>query len=324
MDAKPFKNIEEQINILESRGMVIDHNIAKESLMKNGYYNIINGYKDFFLKDDNTFIEGTEFYDLNTLFEIDKRLSKAFFSASLDIERMFKTNLAYFLSEKYGEKENNYLNPKNYSTGKNLGNNTWQIDRTIAIFKKLISQDVEPITHYKEKYSNVPPWILFTRATFGNVYYLFKLSKSDIKTKVISSIINKDANYIDDQTKRLFSDLMLLILYFRNRTAHANRTYNFKVNVSNSFLPYNNIFYEPFNISKNDHKNKICRTDAFAFIVSIYYLDKNNYAYLREQVIQILSFYKSVQPKNYEKLLLAIGFPEKFKDIKIEKLLPEI
>lgn len=322
MEEKPFKTIEEQIKILESRGMIVDHKKAEESLMKNGYYNIINGYKDFFLANDNKFIPGTKFYDLDTLFQIDKHLSKAFFSSSLDIERMFKTNLAYYLSEKFGEKEENYLDAKNYDTGKNIKKNVWQIDKTIAIFKKLISQDIEPITHYKKKYSNVPPWILFTRATFGNVFYLYKLSKSDIKTRVISSILKINPELIDDLTKRVFTDVMLLVLHFRNRTAHANRTYNFKIQASSTFMPYSGAYYDPFNISIQEHKENICRTDAFAFISSIYYLDKTNYIILREQLIQILNFYKTVQPQNYKKLLLALGIPNKFIDTNIEKVLP--
>lgn len=191
-------------------------------------------------------------------------------------------------------------------------------------FKKLISQDIEPITHYKKKYSNVPPWILFTRATFGNVFYLYKLSKSDIKTKVISSILKINPDLIDDLTKRIFTDVMLLVLHFRNRTAHANRTYNFKIQASSSFMPYSEAYYNPFSISIQEHKENICRTDAFAFISSIYYLDKTNYIILREQLIQILNFYKTVQPQNYKKLLLALGIPIKFIDKNIEQVLPEI
>lgn len=324
MNNKPFKTIEEQINILESRGMIVDHDIAKDSLMRNGYYNIINGYKDFFLEDDNKFIHGTRFYDLDTLFQIDKLLSKAFFSSSLDIERMFKTNLAYFLSEKFGEKEEDYLNTKNYITGRNIKKDVWQIDKTIEIFKNLISEDIEPISHYKNKYNNVPPWILFTRATFGNVYYLYKLCKGDIKTKVVSSMLKVSSDCVDNLSKQVFSDIILLILYFRNRTAQANRTYNFEIKASNSFLPYSEMFYKPFNIDKIAHKNNICRKNAFAFIASIYYLDKNNYLLLREQIVQILNFYKSVQPQNYKKLLLAIGIPNEFIDMNIEKILPSV
>lgn len=170
----------------------------------------------------------------------------------------------------------------------------------------------------------MPPWILFTRATFGNVYYLYKLCKGDIKTKVISSMLKVSPDCIDNLSKQVFSDIILLILQFRNRTAHANRTYNFEIKASNSFLPYSEAFYLPFNIDKAAHKNNICRTNAFAFIASIYYLDKNNYLLLREQVVQILNFYKSVQAQNYKQFLLALGIPNDFIDIKIEKILPSI
>ncbi|WP_206424107.1 hypothetical protein [Vaginisenegalia massiliensis] len=47
---KPFKTIDEQIEILTSRKLIIkNEDAAKESLMRFGYYEIINGYKNPFL-----------------------------------------------------------------------------------------------------------------------------------------------------------------------------------------------------------------------------------------------------------------------------------
>ena len=46
---KEFKTIKEQINILKSKGIIINN--EKKSykiLLNNNYYNIINGYKDIF------------------------------------------------------------------------------------------------------------------------------------------------------------------------------------------------------------------------------------------------------------------------------------
>ncbi|WP_099950562.1 Abi family protein [Ezakiella peruensis] len=320
---KPFKTIDEQIEILRSRKMIVDSKYASKSLMKNGYYNIINGYKDFFLKENsNDFLDGTNFIDLETLFKVDKILSQGFFYACLDIERTFKTNLAYFIAEKYGEKENEYLKKTNYSTGKNLGNNRWQRDETIKIFNKLLNEDIQPIQHYRKKYNNVPPWILFSRATFGNVYYLYKLSKSDIKTKVISSILDINPAEVDAPLKQLFSDAMLLVLYFRNRTAHANRAYNFTVKVSGQILKYHKIFYDPFKLTKQDNLNGICRNDVFAFIASVYFLDKEPYEELKKKLIYIFYSYKFINSKNYNKLLRAIGIPEPMINCDIADILP--
>lgn len=321
---KPFKTIDEQIEILRSRNLIVNENLARDSLMKNGYYNIINGYKDFFLNDDsNTFKDGTHFSDLENLFNIDKMLSQLIFYACLDVERMFKTNLAYFIAEKFGEKEIDYLNPKNYSTGRNLGYNKWQIDETIKIFKMLAIDDIQPIKHYREKYKNIPPWILFSRATFGNVYYLYKLSKGYIKTNVISSILNINTDEIDDAIKRLFSDAMFLVLHFRNRTAHANRTYNFRIKASNSFLEYNNMFHGCFNITKDEHKNGLCRYDTFALIAALRFLYKDVYNRLAENLYVIFKTYKNIRPSNYNDLLLAVGVPEKQIKMDIENIFPK-
>ncbi|MGQ7578781.1 Abi family protein, partial [Streptococcus suis] len=48
---KPFKTLDEQLAILEARGLVFsDKENAKKKLSFYGYYEIINGYKDFLLE----------------------------------------------------------------------------------------------------------------------------------------------------------------------------------------------------------------------------------------------------------------------------------
>ena len=47
---KTFKTIDEQIELLRSRNLQIrDYETAKEILLSNNYYYLINGYKDLFL-----------------------------------------------------------------------------------------------------------------------------------------------------------------------------------------------------------------------------------------------------------------------------------
>lgn len=45
---KPFKSIAEQIAILESRGLECDYD-TRLVLEREGYYPVVNGYKDLFL-----------------------------------------------------------------------------------------------------------------------------------------------------------------------------------------------------------------------------------------------------------------------------------
>lgn len=47
--SKPFKTYRQQLNILRSRNLIIDNGSkAIDILKKEGYYNIINGYKEIF------------------------------------------------------------------------------------------------------------------------------------------------------------------------------------------------------------------------------------------------------------------------------------
>ena len=53
---KEFKTIEEQIQILKERGLIINEEKAIEILTENNYYYLINGYKDLFI-DNNSEVE---------------------------------------------------------------------------------------------------------------------------------------------------------------------------------------------------------------------------------------------------------------------------
>lgn len=56
--SKPFKTMDEQIELLKSRGLYfIDEGKSKKILLCNNYYNVINYYSKFFMIDtDNIFL----------------------------------------------------------------------------------------------------------------------------------------------------------------------------------------------------------------------------------------------------------------------------
>ena len=73
---KEFKTIDEQINILKKRNIIInDYEKAYNILSKHNYYYLINGYKDLFLNkesDIETFITGTKIEEIYALYFFDK------------------------------------------------------------------------------------------------------------------------------------------------------------------------------------------------------------------------------------------------------------
>ena len=65
MQDKPFLTIDEQVQLLASRGVAVDKDTA-DILLREGYYSVVNGYKDPFIDPEKTaeagddrFAEGT-------------------------------------------------------------------------------------------------------------------------------------------------------------------------------------------------------------------------------------------------------------------------
>ena len=63
---KEFKTIDQQIDILKKKGLIIDDEVvAKDVLLKENYF-FINGYRHLFMNSptDRTFISGSTFSEL--------------------------------------------------------------------------------------------------------------------------------------------------------------------------------------------------------------------------------------------------------------------
>ena len=119
--------MDQQIKKLKARGLRI-HNVekAKMQLLRTSYYDLINGYKEMFLleeepdQQEDQFIEGTTFEDIVELYQLDRRIRHTLLEALLDVEAVFYSSVAYSYSitEAYGEKQVDYLKKENYKIGR--------------------------------------------------------------------------------------------------------------------------------------------------------------------------------------------------------------
>ena len=77
MKESPFKTIDEQIDILKERNLnFIDKENCKKKLLEYGYYEIVNGFKDFLLKSKNPdkFNDNETFEHLFAIYELNKNI----------------------------------------------------------------------------------------------------------------------------------------------------------------------------------------------------------------------------------------------------------
>ena len=109
---KIFKTIDEQIDILLSKGLIIDDiDYVKDTLLRENYF-FLMGYRHLFIRSesDRRFIPNTNFEELYAMFNFDRQIRNIIFKNILIVENNAKSIFSYILSKKYGIKEKNYLN----------------------------------------------------------------------------------------------------------------------------------------------------------------------------------------------------------------------
>ena len=93
MAAKVFKTIEEQIQILISKGLTVeDYDKAKEILLRENYF-FLNGYRSpFLITGSKRFVEGSTFEELYSLFTFDRYFRNIIFKNVLIVENNYKVS----------------------------------------------------------------------------------------------------------------------------------------------------------------------------------------------------------------------------------------
>lgn len=237
---KPFKTIDEQINILKSERNLTINNVeaARDALQRYGYYEIINGYKTPFLNDPNDddkgYKESASFEHIFDLYKLDRDIRKDLLQSLEYFEQTFKQSLAYSVAKIISDDQSRYTARSHYNTGKTYHRRHRVYndrDRLLKRFNKLINSDKQPFKHYRQDHHNIPPWIMIKGLTFGEAIYWYRLSKPEIRFNVISKLLGIDptllrASNSNLKISQMIGDLLGLYLSYRNLTAHGGRVYN--------------------------------------------------------------------------------------------------
>ena len=218
---KDFKTIDEQIEILKNKGLIIeDEEEAKEILLRENYF-FLNGYRRLLMDSysNKKFIKGSTFRELYALFLFDRAMRNILFKYLLIIENGLKSITSYQLSKKYGYKEKDYLNPKNFTSDHDK---TRRVRDVIDKMKRQIrinGSKHNATLHYIKNYGYVPMWILVKVLSFGIVCELYSILKKEDQIE-IASAFNVGTNYLED--------FLPILANYRNLCAHEDIMFDHK------------------------------------------------------------------------------------------------
>ncbi len=313
---KEFKTYQEQIDLLKTRGLIInDELFVLEKLKEDNYYNIINGYKDLFITPGtkDNFIIGTTFEEIYYLYDFDRQLKNILFKQILKVENILRSLIAYNFSEKYGN--DNYLKMDNFETlkGSNCSPQRYeervgQIQTLLTNLQGDISRSMSKknyINHYVLKYGFVPLWVLVNAITLGRLSQFYSLMDQSVRIKV-----SQHWNVKEEDLNQYIKTLA----FYRNLCAHDDRLYSSKCNQD---IPDTAIHQKlNINIIKGRYVNG--KNDLFSLIIILKILlpenDFNNMCNKIDGRMRSLS--QKITHISYQTIFDAMGFPNNWMTIK--------
>lgn len=222
--------VNEQIVLLQSRGMVIDMDIkkAKEILLDIGYYRLGFYWNCFEYDHLHNLKPGTKFSDVVSLYYLDVDLRELLLKYIYRIEVHFRTQIVYYVS-------NQYKNSPTWFVDSKVVENDY-IDNFDKFYTKDFKRNNKPIDKHHKKYINdkyAPAWKTIEFMTFGGCLKLFRSIKDD-------SIKEKITNCYKLRRLNIFDNFIQSVVYVRNMCSHGGVLYDLKQPKGISKIPGNN------------------------------------------------------------------------------------
>ena len=311
MVEKQFKNLDEQVEILKNKGLIItDEKYAKKVLLRENYF-FLNGYRHLFIKSeaDKVFKEGTTFEEVYSLFLFDRSIRNVLFKYLLVIENNLKSIFSYQLSKKYGYRERDYLKDKNFTS---IPEKQAQLNDLLKKMKRQIrvnGSQHSATLHYVSNYGYIPLWILVKVLSFGIVSEMFSILKVEDQ-KDIAKIYE-----IDYET---FMVYLPILANYRNLCAHEDILYENKTQKAID----DTVYHQLLKIEKVDDEYIQGKNDLFALIIIMKQLlqpeEFKNMTLELDNIIETLNY--NLHTIKIDDVLNKMGFPINWKDLsKIER-----
>ncbi len=304
---KTFKTIDEQIELLQNKNLYIeDKEIAKEILLKNNYYYLINGYKDLFLNKNSkteSFHNGTTLEEVYSLYEFDRKIKIIFLEYILLIERKIDTYIAYEFSKNYGHK--NYLILENFN---NIRKNKELINKFLNDINSEISHQYKNsnkmITHYLDTYKYIPLWVLMRILSFGKVskFYSFMKQKEQ-------NIIAKKFNIRSETLKTYLMNLGNV----RNICAHDEKLYDIILTKRIGITEY----HRKMKLIDEKVKMVYATRDLFSIVIALkLLLEEEQFREFYTKIIKSINMLeKELKTISIDNVLYKMGFPKNYKKL---------
>lgn len=305
MTGKIFKTLDEQIDILRNKGLIIsDEAKTREILLRENYF-FISGYRHLFTKEKDKFLSGTTFEELYATFLFDRAIRNTFFKNILVVENNIKSITSYQLSRKYGFKEKDYLNPENFSQDSLQSRQVYDVLNKVKRQIRVNGRKHTATFHYIEHYGYIPFWILVKVLSFGIMAEFYDILKYEDQ---------EDISNFYKINPEVLGIYLSLLSNFRNVCAHEDILYDHR---TQRVIP-DTKYHQLLDIPKDEDGYIYGKNDLFSLVIMMkVLLSKDDFEDMIDEIkreVNRLDMIVNVVP--LDTILNRIGFPDNWYDIK--------
>lgn len=223
---KFFLTYNQQMRKLRNdKGIICQGSSHKKILVRAGYFNIVNGYKNPFIsgedaKGNHSYISGTSIDQLLATKQFDDQLRSFLLRYITQVEEEARTLAGYKFDECNDNGNIPWYDIEAYSPRKSLQEKMSVISNA---YNELSRSKLDYVNFYMENHKQIPTWIMFKVVNFSTFIDLVKYSKTDVSHSLCHLYGLEEDNGRPD-VKLLIGSLHWM-RKVRNSCAHNERVY---------------------------------------------------------------------------------------------------
>ena len=309
MKEKKFLTIDELINNIKSKNIIIkDESSVRKILETNNYY-FIMGYKFAFKNQDGTYKDNTSFEDIYSLYIFDKMLKLIILDPILDIEQKLKTIYTNNYSYRYGYKIKDILDKDNYDKNNDYLNDTLSsLDNQLNNF----GNQNKAVLFYKENHSFIPLWVYMKILSFGMIRDMYYISKSSDKDYMKNKLTKENISSNE------VANMLRLLVRVRNICCHDDILLSY---IDDKLGIKTTRYHNFFELKEDKNRNIIQgKKDLLAIIIAIKcFTSKEKFNIMINNLTILINEYnRCIKSLSKKQLLSVMHLPKNFAILKFK------
>lgn len=223
---KFFLTYNQQMRKLRNdKHIICEGSSHKKILVRAGYFNIVNGYKNPFVSGQDSqgnhfYIAGTSIDQLHYVKKFDDQLRSFLLRYITQVEEEARTLTAYKFDECNDNGSISWYDTNAYSPNRSLQEKMDVISRA---YNELSQSRLDYVKFYMDNHAQIPTWIMIKVVNFSTFIDIINVSKTDVSHSLCNLYGLEDKN-LQPNVKLLIGCLHWM-RKIRNSCAHNERIY---------------------------------------------------------------------------------------------------